>query len=47
MQKERYAVYKSVQKFTFYLTGTDCTLYCNHKPLTPFFTTGMPTHVLD
>ena len=40
-QKECYAVYQSVQKFTFYLTCTDCTLYCNHKPLTPFFITGM------
>ena len=46
-QKECYAVYKSVQKFFFYLTGTDCTLNCDHKPLTPFFTTGMSSHVLD
>ena len=37
MQKECYVVYKSVQKFAFYLTGTGCTLYCNHKLLTPFF----------
>ena len=36
-----------IQKFSFYLTGTDCTLYYNHKPLTPFFTTGMSSHVLD
>ena len=34
-------------KISFCLTGTDCTLYCNHKPLTPFFTTGMSNHVLD
>ena len=27
-QKECYAVYQSVQKFAFYLTGTDCTLCC-------------------
>ena len=40
-QKESYAGYRSAQKFTFYLTGTDCTLYCEHKPLIPFFTTGM------
>ena len=46
-QKECYAVYKSVQKFAFYLTGTDFTLYCDHKPLTPFFTTEMSSHVLD
>ena len=32
-QKECYAVYKSYQKFAFYLTDTDCTMYCNHKPL--------------
>ena len=47
MQKECYAVYRSVQKYAFYLTGTNCTLFCNHKPLTPFFTTGMSSHVLD
>ena len=46
-QKECYPAYKSVQKFFFYLTGIDCTLYCNHKPLTPFFMTGMSSHVLD
>ena len=46
-QKECYAVYKLVQKFSFYLTGTDCTLYCNHKPLTPFFMTGMSSHFID
>ena len=40
-QKECYAFYIAVQKFVFYLTGTNCTLYCDHKPLTPFFTTGM------
>ena len=46
-QKECYAVYKSVQKITFYLTGTDCTLFYSHKPLTLLFTTGMSSHVLD
>ena len=45
-QKES-AVYKSVKKFAFYLTGTDCTLYCDHKSLTPFCTTGMSSQVLD
>ena len=43
-QKEYYAAYKSVQKFAFYLTGTDCTLYGDHKPLTLLFTTGMSSH---
>ena len=47
MQKECNAVYKSFQKFSFYLTGTDCTLYCEHIPLTHFFTTGMSSHDLD
>ena len=46
-QKECYAVYRSTQKFSFYLTGTKCILYCNHKPLAPFFTTGMSSPVLD
>ena len=32
-QKACYAVYISVQKSAFYLPGTDCTLYCDHKPL--------------
>ena len=46
-QKECYAVYRSIQKFSFYLAGTKCTLYCNHKPLAPFFTTDMSSLVLD
>ena len=33
--------------FLFYLMGTKCTLYCDHKPLAPFFTTGMSSPVLD
>ena len=46
-QKECYAIYKSVKNFAFYLTGTDCTLYCNHKPLTLFFATGIFSNVSD
>ena len=46
-QKECYTVYWSIQKFSFYLAGTKCTLYCDHKPLTPFSTTGMSRPVLD
>ena len=34
-------------KIVFYLTGTKCTLYCDHKPLELFFTTGMSSPVLD
>ena len=40
-QKECYAVYQSIQKIVFYLAGTKCMLYCDHKPVVPFFTTGM------
>ena len=46
-QKECYAIYESVQKFAFYLTGIEYTLYCNHKPLASFFTTGMSSHIID
>ena len=46
-QKECYAVHQSIQNFSFYLAGTKCTLYCDHKPLAPFFTTGMSNSVLD
>ena len=37
----------SRNQFIFYLTDADCTLHCDHKPLTPFLTTGMSGHVLD
>ena len=46
-QKKCYAVYMSIQKFAFYLAGTKCTLNCDHKPLAPFFMTGMSSPVLD
>ena len=46
-QKECYAVYRMTQKFSFYLAGTKCTLYCDHKPLAPFFTTAISSPVLD
>ena len=46
-QKECYSVYRSIQKFAFYLAGTKCTLYFDHKPLAPFFMTGMSSLVLD
>ena len=47
IQKECYAAFRSIQKFAFYLAGTKCTLYCDHKPLAPFFTTGMSSLMLD
>ena len=46
-QKECYTVYWSIQKFAFYLAGTKCMLYCDHKPSAPFFTTGMSSTMLD
>ena len=46
-QKECYTVYRSIQKFSFYLAGIKCTFYCDHKPLAPFFTTGMSSPLLD
>ena len=39
--------YLSIQKCAFYLTGASCPLYCDHKPLAPFFTAGMSSTVLD
>ena len=42
-----FTVYTLGHKISFYLTGADCTVYCDHKLLTPFFTTGMSSHVLD
>ena len=40
-------MYKSVNKFSFYLTGAECTLYCDHKPLAPFLTTAMKRKIMD
>ena len=40
-------VYQSIQKFAFYLAGAKCTLYCDHKPLMPFFTIGTSCPVLN
>ena len=45
--RECYTVHRSIQKCAFYLTGTKYTLYCDHKPLAPFFRTGMSSSVLD
>ena len=46
-QKECYTVHRSIQKFSFDLEGSKFTLYCDHKPLAPFFTTGMSSPVLN
>ena len=37
----------SINKFSLYLTGVECTLYCDHKPLVPFLTTGMKSKAMD
>ena len=37
----------SINKFSFYLTGAEYTLYCDHKPLTPFLTTGLKNKTMD
>ena len=46
-QKECYAAYRSIQKLACYLTDTKCILYCDHKPLALFLTTGMSSPLLD
>ena len=46
-KKEAYVVLKSVQRFDYYLRGTKCTLWCDHKPLGPFLTRGMKIAKLD
>ena len=46
-QKECYTVYQSIQKFAFCLTGANCTLFYDHKPVAPVLPTGMSNPVLD
>ena len=46
-EKEAYAIYKSVKKFTFYITGAKTTVYSDHKPLKNFFEGGMNITKLD
>ena len=40
-EEEAYAIYKSVKKFAFYITGTITTVFSDHKPLKNFFEGGM------
>ena len=40
-------MYRSINKFSFYLTGAECTLYCDNKPLAPFLMTGMKSKTID
>ena len=46
-EKEAYAIYKSVKKFAFYITGAKTTVYSDHKPLKNFFEGGMNITKLD
>ena len=46
-EKEAYATYKSVKKFTFYITGAKTMVFSDHKPLKNFFEGGMNITKLD
>ena len=46
-EKEAYAIYKSVKKFAFYITGAKTTVFSDHKPLRNFFEGGMNITKLD
>ena len=46
-EKETYAIYKSVKKFAFYVTGAKTTVFSDHKPLKNFFEGGMNITKLD
>ena len=46
-EKEVYAIYKSVKKFTFYITGAKTIVFSDHKPLKNFFEGGMNITKLD
>ena len=46
-EKEAYTIYKSIKKFTFYITGAKTMVFSNHKPLKNFFEGGMNITKLD
>ena len=46
-EKEAYAIYKSVKKFAFYITGAKPMVFSDHKPLKNFFEGGMNITKLD
>ena len=46
-EKEAYAIYKSVKKFTFYITRAKTMVFSDHKPLKNFFEGGMNITKLD
>ena len=47
MEKEAYAIYKSIKRFAFYITGAKTTVFSDHKPLKNFFEGGMNVAKLD
>ena len=46
-EKEAYAIYKSVKKFTFYITGAKTMVFSDHKALKNFLKGGMNITKLD
>ena len=46
-EKEAYAIYRSVKKLTFHITGAKTTVFSDHKPLKNFFEGGMNITKLD
>ena len=46
-EKEAYAIYKSVNKFAFYITGAKTMVFSDHKLLKNFFKGGMNITKLD
>ena len=46
-EKEAYAIYNSVKRFAFYITGAKTTVFSDHKPLKNFFEGGMKVAKLD
>ena len=47
MEKEAYAIYKSVKKFASYIPGAKTMVFSDHKPLENFFKGGMNITKLD
>ena len=46
-EKEAYAIYKSIKKFAFYITGVRTMVFSDHKPLKNFFEGCMNITKLD
>ena len=46
-EKEAYAIYKSVKRFAFYITGAKTIVFSDHKPPKNFFEGGMNIAKLD